>query len=248
MIAGLPMYDRPETFEANDRLWDQTREALADRGIAAPERLDRDIDLWSLWRRPDLVLAQTCGLPYLARLHGAVQLVATPIHDLPCEPGFYFSEIVVRMDDRRSTPAEFEGACLAVNDRFSQSGWAAPMEWAAENAIGFGNTLFTGSHLASSRAVAEGRADLTALDAVTWRMIKRWDAHAATLRVLAHTKPTPALPYISAVGTDSDLIYQGLRDAVAVLHSDDRLNLGLNGIIRNSPRHYLEVTEPPIGN
>ena len=96
--------------------------------------------------------------------------------------------------------------------------------------------------------MAEGHADLAAIDAVTWMMIERWDTHAATLRVLARTTPTPALPYITAMGTDSDLIYEGLGEAIAELHSDDRAILGLSGIVRVSPDRYLKVSTPPLGS
>ncbi len=239
MIAGLPMYDRPETFGANDRLWSLTKDALADRRVPAPDRLTRGIDPWTLWHRPDLVLAQTCGLPYRTGLHGKVELVATPVQDLPCEPGFYFSEIVTRMDDPRSTPAEFDNARLAVNEQCSQSGWAAPRQWAAVNGISFGEILLTGSHSASSHAVAEGQSDLAAIDALTWKMIERWDAHAAGLRVVARTEPTPTLPYISARGSDSDLISRALDDAISELSEGDRAILGLNGITRISWERYF---------
>jgi len=239
MIAGLPMYDRPESAGANDRLWKLAKDALADRSIAAPSRLTRRIDQWTLWLRHDLVLAQTCALPYRTGLHGRVELVATPVHDLPCEPGFYYSEIVARADDPRSAPRRFDGASLAFNDRYSQSGWAAPHKWATSHCIGFGHVLRTGSPLASSRAVAEGRADLAAIDAQTWKMAERWDAHAAGLRVVARTAPTPALPYIAAKGSDSGLIAQALKTAIAGLCSDDRAILGLRGITRLSRERYF---------
>ncbi|MCY3996398.1 MAG: PhnD/SsuA/transferrin family substrate-binding protein [Rhodobacter sp.] len=239
------MYDRTETFGANDRLWSLIGNELTGRGIAAPEALTRGGDLWTLWQSSDLVLAQTCGLPYRTRLHGRVRLVATPTHDLPCEPGYYFSEIVVRNGDVRSTPLEFDGCRIAVNDRCSQSGWAAPAEWASRNGIGFGKALFTGSHAASCRAVAQGRAELAAIDAVSWKMIKRWDRHATRLRTIARTTPTPALPYITAIDGDDDLIRQALRDAVSGLRPRDRTILGLDGVIRISPDRYLEVADAP---
>ncbi len=247
VLAGFPMYDRPEIAGANDRLWALTRDALADSSVLAPERLTRGIDVWTLWLHPDLVLAQTCGLPYRTRLHGKVELVATPIQDLPCEPGFYFSEIVARANDHRADPEEFDGARLAFNDRYSQSGWAAPLRWAAQNGIGFGKVSLTGSHAASSRAVAEGRADLAALDALTWKMIGRWDAHAADLRVVARTTPTPALPYICASGGDGDLIRRCLKDAIAELHREDRAALGIEGVTRVPAERYLKIAPPEQG-
>ena len=247
MIAGFPMYDRPEMVGANDRYWSLIRDALSDRRIAAPDRLTRGIDEWKLWLHPELVLAQTCGLPYRIRLHGNVRLVATPIYDLPCEPGYYFSVIIARADDSRSAPAEFDGARLAFNGQCSQSGWAAPLEWASRNGIGFGTTIPTGSHAASSLAVAEGRADLAAIDALNWNMMKRWDSHAADLREVARTIPTPALPYICANGSDGNRIWQAMRDAEAELRPEDRITLGLRGITRISPDRYLEVANPPQG-
>ena len=95
MIAALPMYDRPETAAATDRYWGLIRDGLRAREIEAPDDLTRTDDLWTLWQSPDLVLAQTCGLPFRARLHGQVQLVGTPDFGLPgCAPGYYNSVII----------------------------------------------------------------------------------------------------------------------------------------------------------
>ena len=63
MIAALPMYDRPETQDATDRFWALIRDRLRAGGIPAPDHLTRDRDPWDIWTDPDLVLAQTCGLP-----------------------------------------------------------------------------------------------------------------------------------------------------------------------------------------
>ncbi|MFN3646541.1 MAG: hypothetical protein ACK4S2_08505, partial [Gemmobacter sp.] len=70
MQASLPMYDRPEVQAANDRLWAGIRDRLRAAGLAAPETLVRGRwPLWDHWTAPDLVLSQTCGLPYRSRLH-----------------------------------------------------------------------------------------------------------------------------------------------------------------------------------
>ena len=60
MIASLPMYDRPETAAANDRLWQGVRTRLGE----GPEHLVRAGDPWEHWQSPDLLLSQTCGLPF----------------------------------------------------------------------------------------------------------------------------------------------------------------------------------------
>ena len=45
-------------------------------------------------------------------------------------------------------------------------------------------------------ASPDNTADIVAIDANTWRLITKWDAFAEKLRVVARTKPTPAMPYI----------------------------------------------------
>jgi len=242
VIASLPMYDRPETRAANDRLWQLIRARLPE---GAPEHLTRSGDPWADWRDPGLVLSQACGLPYRARLHGHVALVATPVHDLPCAPGAYFSVLVARRGDPRRQFADFAGAVLAVNDGLSQSGWAAPQALAAEHGFSLDRTVLTGSHRASAEAVARGAADLAAIDAVTWRMIRRWDDFADALREIGETGTAPALPYIAAPGQDTDALYAALEDAIAALSADDRERLCLEGVTAVPAERYLAVPTPP---
>lgn len=246
MIASLPMYDRPETAAANDRLWSGIARALRARGISAPGALDRETEVWDAWLSPDLLLSQTCGFPYRARLHGRVTLVATPHCDLPgVPPGYYCSVLVARRGDSRRRLEDFGGATLAYNEALSQSGWAAPSAAAAEAGIAFGACVATGAHRASARAVAEGAADLAAIDALTWRMIRRWDAVAAELDEIGTTAPTPALPWITALGTDGALIAGALGEALGDLDAADRDTLGILGCLRIPPEAYLAVPIPP---
>ena len=131
MIASLPMYDRAETAAANDRLWGFIRNAY---GGDLPTQLSRGRDPWDDWTDPELVLSQTCGMPYRTTLRDKVALIGTPIHALECAPGYYYSVLISRSGDHRSF-AEFRDAVLACNDPVSQSGWAAP--WALARSAGF---------------------------------------------------------------------------------------------------------------
>jgi ABC-type phosphate/phosphonate transport system substrate-binding protein len=246
MIASLPMYDRPETAGANDRLWSGIARALAGRGEDAPAALDRTADMWATWTSPDLVLSQTCGLPYRTRLHGQVNLVASPVCDLPdVLPGHYHSVLVARRTDPRRDLADFDGATLAYNSADSQSGWAAPSAAAAAIGITYGAGVATGAHRASARAVAEGFADLAAIDGLTWRMIRRLDDCAAELKEIGTTAPTPALPWITAAGRDPAPIADAVAEAIAALSPEDRDALGLLGAIRIPADRYLAVPNPP---
>ena len=240
MIAALPMYDREETRAATDRLWAAVARRLRAGGTDAPEALTRGADVWQVWRAPDLVLAQTCGLPYRARLKDDVALVATPDYALPgCPPGHYCSVVVARP---RAVP---ERPVLAYNEGLSQSGWAAALDWAGEQGLRFGGLLRTGAHAASIAAVAEGRADLAAIDAQTWRLARRHGAVPEGLREIARTDPVPGLPLIAAAGRDPARLAEAVRAAIAALAPPDREALALAGLVRIPPEAYLALPIPP---
>lgn len=246
MIASLGMYDRPETMAANDRLWALVRDGLRARGIAAPDALTRGAGAyWQAWEDPALVLSQTCGFPYRAKLHDKVTLVASPDYGLEgCPPGYYCSVFVTRADDARRLP-EFRGAQFAYNEALSQSGWAAPQNHAATMGFAFSPLVETGSHRGSALAVAEGRADLACLDALTWALLQRWEPAVAGLREVARTAPTPALPYIAAKGADAEASFSALVAAISQLSPEDRDTLSLRGVVRITPERYLAVPIPP---
>ena len=88
-IAVLPMYDFPWIAAANDALWASISARLARAGVRSPTLLTRGGDLAALWRRPGLILGQTCGYPYVSGLKDAVRLIATPEYGFPgCEGAF----------------------------------------------------------------------------------------------------------------------------------------------------------------
>ena len=246
MIASLPMYDRPELRAETDRYWALIREELAARGIDAPEALRRgDAVLMPHWEDAGLILSQTCGFPYRARLHGRVELVGTPdFGNAGCPPGFYRSVLIAKADDPRGDFAAFDGARIAYNDGLSQSGWAAPINHAAATGIRLLPGVETGSHRASFLAVAEGRAELAAIDALTWSLISEFE-DVSSVKVVGATEPTPALPYITAKGRNAVAIYAGVAAAIDRLSPQDRARLRLRGIVAIPAADYLAVPIPP---
>lgn len=246
MIASLMMYQRPQLVGAHDRFWKLIRAGLASRGIDSPETLSQDADEFSVWTDPELVLSQTCGMPYRTWLHDKVALVGTPDYGLEgCPPGYYRSALVVRADDPRHDLTDFRDACFAYNQSFSQSGYAAPYWHTQPFGFWFETRLHTEQHLNSARAVAEGRADIAALDAVSWRLMERYETFAAELRVLDWTAPTPGLPLVTALKNESTTMFDAVEQAIAGLIEDDRLRLGLKGIRKIGAEHYLAVANPP---
>ena len=248
MIASLGMYDFGACLVANDRLWALIRDGLRSRGIAAPESLTRgEAAYWPAWVAPDLILSQTCGYPFRARLHDRVTYVGTPDYGVTgCPPGHYRSVLVVRSGDPRQTLADFDGAPFAYNEALSQSGWAAPQVHAARVGIRLPPAVETGGHRRSALAVAEGRADIAALDAVTWALMLDEEPTLATrLRVIAMTDPTPGLPLIAAAGADAAATFDAVTDAIAALSPVDRATLRLRDLARIPVAAYLAVPDPP---
>jgi ABC-type phosphate/phosphonate transport system substrate-binding protein len=245
MIANLMMYLRPELAEAHNRFWILIRNHLSKEGIESPETLSQDADEFYVWKHPELVLSQTCGMPYRTWLHDKVQLVGTPDYGLrDCPAGYYRSAIVVRADDpRRELPA-FRGATFAYNQTYSQSGYAAPYWHCQPLGFWFENRLQTQQHLLSAQAVATGRADVASIDAVTWRNIETYEPFASKLRVLDWTKPTPGLPLITSLRHDAGRILTALEGAIAELDADSRAQLGITGIVKIPKQDYLAVRNP----
>ncbi len=241
-IAALPMYDWPEIAPATDAFWAAIRDALRASGVAAPDALDREIDLATGWTHPALVLGQTCGLPFVQTLAGRVALVGAADFALPgCPPGWYRSAVVVRRDDPRADLAGFRGARLAVNGCDSQSGWGSILHHAAPLAEGgrfFGSVAASGSHRASVAMVANGAADLAAIDFVSWRLAQRFVAEAEDLRVLLLSDPTPGLPLIAAAGTDTRPHAAAVATAIETLDPGARDVLGLAGFAPLSAADY----------
>jgi hypothetical protein len=244
MIASLGMYDRPETEAANDAFWTGIKNHLG----YGPERLNRTSGDMEVWQSPQLVFSQTCGMPYRLGLHETVQLVGTPDYGINgTKPGYYFSAFVVRREDGDDVAA-YKDRTLAYNEPASQSGWAAPQNYAQGLGFQFEKLFCSGGHVASAKALLDGRADIAALDAVTWRMICDYDDWGGKLKVIKTTIPTPGLPFITASGRDADGIFDAVECAIDGLGSGPRETLGLIGLVRIDPKIYLDVPTPAPPN
>lgn len=248
MLAGFPMYDRPETRGAHDRLWRLIRAALG-YGPAALTRAYDD-DLWELWEHPELLLGVSCGLPLRTRLKGKVTLVGSLVNDLPgCPRGHYFSRIVIRADAEPLPFAAYAGARLAYNQAHSQSGWAAAQNHAALHGFRFTDVVETGAHRESVRAVAEGRAEIACIDAVSWALICEHDGFAAGVQVIGATEPTPGEPVLTAPGRDAAALARAMAEAIDALSPEDRAVLHLAGFapVEELPLAAYEAVSTPPG-
>jgi len=221
LIASLPMYDWPERRAEVDADWAAMRDFLRERGVAAPQHLTRDVGSATLWRRPDLLLSQTCWGPLERGLAEHVQVVGQPSYS-GIEGGdgqLYSSAIVMRAaagrrpagpDDAPAIPVELlRGTRLAFNARDSMSGvigLTRDLEAVGESLDIFAQDTQTGSHRGSLKAVAEGRADVAAIDCLSWHMARRFEPAARNLQVVGWTARRKGLPFITALSTPAPIV------------------------------------------
>ncbi|NOX40811.1 MAG: phosphate/phosphite/phosphonate ABC transporter substrate-binding protein [Alphaproteobacteria bacterium] len=245
MIASLGMYARPQTLAATARFWAEIRDRLRAKDIAAPQELEQDTPFWPTWRAQNLLFSQTCGRPFAIELHHTVTLIGTPDYGHEnCPPGYYRSAFVTRRSDPRTTLAEFAKAVFAYNETSSQSGWASPKFHMKKHRLHIENIHETGGHTRSARAVAEGHADIAAIDALSWDMIKQYDDFASKLTVIDWTDPTPGLPYITAKTHPRDIVKTAVQDAISALTTADQRVLRLKSLVHIPPEHYLSLPSP----
>lgn len=231
--------------DAYNRYWGLVRNQLRQADVAAPDALSFFEDESSPWLRDDLLLGQACGMPYRHNLHDKVHLVGTPDYGVPdCSPGYYCSVFVTRRADSAADVSAFADSRFVCNHRGSQSGYAAPLVFAADNGFTFSQLRESGSHRTSASMVAGGAADITCIDAVSWRFMVHHDDFASELQVIAETTATPGLPYITASGHDRELLFDAVNTAIRELAEDDRQALGLRGIVYIPPEDYLAVRDP----
>ena len=247
------MYDFPPLHAATDDYWSAIAARLRAAGIAdVPSVLTRDMNHVDTWRDPRLLFGQACQYPLASAWHASVRLLAIPAYAAPgCEGSRYRSAIIVRGEDLALGLGELRGRRGAVNERDSNSGsnlLRAAIAPLAEHGRFFASVELTGGHLASVRAVAEGRADVAAIDCVSYAHIRRLSPElTARLRILDWTPSSPGLPYVTARASDAS-IASALRAALAHVHADPTLAavrdaLLLTGIDFAVDEDYVEVRQ-----
>jgi ABC-type phosphate/phosphonate transport system substrate-binding protein len=93
------------------------------------------------------------------------------------------------------------GKRFAYNDSTSLSGFLGlkkDLEAAGEGLSIFSDSIETGAHRLSVRAVAEGRADVAAIDCRSLLHCRRFEPAAAALEVVGWTARRPGLPFVTS--------------------------------------------------
>lgn len=219
-IISLPMYDihRPATQALTTALMT----LLAKRSVVA--QVEWHSDLLPHWRNPDLLLSQTCGYPLVEQLPD-VQLVGV-FHSTAqgCKDLRYRSWLVARDEDENCSLPDFRGRRAVCNSDDSHSGFnalrymIAPL---AQQGKFFSATTFSGSHRQSLTEVREHRADLAAIDCITWALLRKYYPEALDgLTIVGETPLCAALPLITSAKTDA-LMMEKVRSVLFEVTMDE---------------------------
>ena len=226
-LAALPWYLFPQTRTALDSIWAAVASDLRSSGFDhCPDRLDYATPHEELLTIPTLILGQCCGPDlFLEQAAGIVPIAAPVISAYSVTEGHYFSYIV------RSRNVVPEKPKVVVNSLTSHSGNTALKLWLTKNQIEDYSLKVSGSHAQSVVDLQTGRADLAAIDALSWQFLD-----TTGLEVLDESEPVWAPPFIA--GQDSR-VPDGLL--VAALNSAlERFGktLGITGALPITRRAY----------
>lgn len=218
--AALPMYDWPEVRDRTRAFWQGLRDRVAGLpDLSHPVEME---DLLSIWRDPGTVMTECCWGTVDLGLCTVQQILAQRNYDgVHGGEGICYRSALVMRQGRVAEPAA--GAVLpegvenlqwAANQSDSRSGWLGIAEDAALSAE---EVLWTGAHRESIRAVAAGRADIAAIDCLSWELARAYEPAARGLVVVGWTAPRPGIFFTTGIDTPPELADR-LRGALLAMN------------------------------
>lgn len=197
-----------------------------------------ELDYHKLWLHPALLFAQTCWGPMELGLSNHVQVVGQPSYDA-YEGGqgeLYSSALVMRTGEgpEARSPADgkaflpldlIRGKRFTFNSLDSMSGTIGltrDLEAQGESLDIFASRSQSGGHRGSIVAVAEGKADIAAIDCESWALAQRFEPAAGKVAIVGWTARRKGLPFITARTTPEKTV-RAMREALAGLAEQPRI-------------------------
>jgi len=196
------MYDGGELTSANDVLWDAIARRLRAFGIRdVPPALDRDHPLEEVWSSGRLLFGQVCGYPFARRFRDRLRVLGAPHYAVPgCVRGRHRSYVVVHARSGVRDLGSLQGTRAVVNDVESMTGrhlLGDAVYDSSEARPFFAGVELSGSHAQSLAMVANGVADVAAIDCVSYAHLSRAAPEIVRdTRILFRTISTPTLPFV----------------------------------------------------
>jgi ABC-type phosphate/phosphonate transport system substrate-binding protein len=191
----------------------------------------------SVLRDSRLFIGHTCGYPLMNHLQDAVTPFCVPVFNVNgVEGNLYSSRFVVAADSDIGSLTECGGRVAAINNSDSNSGMNVFRHAIAKlnpAAPFFASVINSGGHLQSLTAVAEKRAEVAAIDCVSFQLIEdRWPELVARVRSIGDSIKTCGLPLVlpntSLPSTDTRRILVALNEALNQVNPGVRQQLHLS--------------------
>ena len=239
-----------ELQHAWQALFNQFRRLL-DAGDQLDENLVFDTGE-SVLRDPELFIGHTCGYPLMKHLQDAVTPFCVPVFNVSgVEGNLYSSRFIVAADSDIESLAECGDRIAAINNRDSNSGMNVLRHAIAKLNPAtpfFASIVNSGGHLQSLTAVAEKRADVAAIDCVSFQFIKdRWPELTGRVRSIGDSVKTCGLPLVlpnaNLPSTDTQQLLVALNKALKQLNPRLRQQLHLSHFASVSLADYRAILE-----
>ena len=158
----------------------------------------------------DLLFAHTCGYPLMKHQRDRVAPVCVPVFDVPgCDGPLYSSQFIVPVESGLQYLEDTRGKTVAINNADSNSGMNVLRHAISDLHPGerfFADVIETGGHLYSIQAVANGKAELAAIDAVSLQLIRDDQPElCARIRIIGSSTETCGLPFVAPLALTTQL-------------------------------------------
>lgn len=255
--VSLPMYDFPEVASSTARMVDALVVTFGAEGLeasAAGGLPTAHHDLMAYWSGPEMLISQSCGLPFVEDLAAVTHCVGTfRWSGVSDERGWYRTVIVVAPGSGARNLADLAGARPAVSNTQSLSGWCSlgvAVAGVTDRADFLRPTVLTGSHAGSLAALQSGDADVASIDPGTYQLLARHrPAAVAGLRQVGEGPWVPATPLVVPRSLPvpierSRSIVTGALNSAGL--ADSRAEIGIDSFVVVPDEEYLAAIPPLV--
>ena len=204
---------------------------------------------------PSLWFGYTCGYPLMTRWRDMLTPINVPIFDVAgCDHTNYSSRLIVAENSQINSPQDCRGLRAVINAEDSNSGMNLLRHAVAtfnEQGTFFSEIQLSGSHLQSLTEVANHRADIAAIDCVSYRFIEdTWPQLTARVRSIGFTAKTCGLPFVMpkliASHNNLEFITENLNQALSMLDDNQKHRLHLKGFEKVDINEYQGILDLEI--
>ncbi len=248
------MYDFPEVHTSTMQVVDALAISLNAIGLEAHAEVpiaSVPADLIRHWLSVEMLLSQSCGLPFIEELHSSVNVVGTPLWtDVSDVNGRYQTVIVAREALGISSIAEVHGLRPVISNSQSLSGWCslgvalAGVTRDPSFVLPFAQS---GGHAKSLQMLEDGDADIASIDSATYRLLSRHrPALIKNVRVIGYGPSVPATPIIvsKSCAVEADELYRVISGVFDRTDLQAPLaDIGISGFVRLANSDYDGVMD-----